>query len=924
MPELPTGTVTFLFTDLEGSTRLWEEHPDAMRAALARHDEILREAVEKHEGHVVKTTGDGLHAAFAVATDAATAAVEAQRALLVEEWALPEPLRVRMGLHTGTAEIRDADYYGTAVNRAARVSAAAHGGQILMSATTSDLVRDDLPSDAMLRDLGEHRLRDLARAEHVFQLSAPGLEVEFPTLRSSDEPLGNLSPSLSSFVGRQSTVGSVATALLHDRLVTLTGVGGVGKTRLAAQVAAEVVARFRDGAWFCELAAVGTPDGLVQNVAATVGARPHPDAPLQATTVDFLRSKALLVILDNCEHLLGAAGRLAADILRACPEVRILATSREGLGVDGERIFAVGSLELPGGRDITSVAASEAAQLFAERGAAARAGFAIDETNAASIAEICTRLDGIPLALELAAARLSAMSASEIADHLDERFRLLAGGRQLAVERHQTLRSTVDWSYELLGDRERAVFDRSGVFVGSFDAAAATRVVGNDELESWDVLDALRDLVSKSMLVAEETRDGSTRYQLLETLRQYARERLDEAHATDHFRRRHAACYAEWAERAGPGLLGRDELEWRAALRVELDNLRAAVAWALDTADPADQELALRIVAALSFQATGDRASGISTWAAQALPFAEGARPALRIAVIGAAGWDSAMRLDYERARELTSTAFRLLEENPEVEWTSAAAAVGAAGVAALYTGRFEEASELAQRFVADERARSVAVAMFDAAVGTVPVMAELLGGNWPAAREHAEEAVAIARRVGNPSGIALALYVFGWALTYDDPPAALAAFDESIALVRSGASDQTFAHVLVRAGELRAAEGDAAALDDLREALVFADDVGSLVTTMSVLDYGMRILASLDHAELAAVIAGFLDSGEVISLNPVDGSEALARQRTRDRIERSLGATSFEEARRRGAPLSYRELSDLLLRELDEARRTT
>ncbi|MCJ7672425.1 MAG: hypothetical protein MUP67_10350, partial [Acidimicrobiia bacterium] len=349
-------------------------------------------------------------------------------------------------------------------------------------------------------------------------------------------------------------------ALRESRLVTLIGVGGVGKTRLAAQVAAEVLPRFSDGAWFCELAAAGDAAMLVEAVAATIGARPRPGVSLEASLVEFLRPRALLMVLDNCEHLLDAAGRLAESVLGDCAGVRILATSREALGVDGERLIPVRSLGLPADGDPAMATASDAVRLFENRGAAARPGFTIDASNAPSVVEICSRLDGIPLAIELAAARLAAMSPAEIAGHLDARFRLLTGGRRLAVERHQTLRSAVDWSYALLGDHERAVFDRLGVFVGSFDASAASAVAAVDGIESWDVLDALTSLVSKSMLMAEETSDGTTRYQLLETLRQYARERLDESGGTDSYRRLHAEHYARFTEQAGPALLGPDEL----------------------------------------------------------------------------------------------------------------------------------------------------------------------------------------------------------------------------------------------------------------------------------------------------------------------------------------------------------------------------
>jgi class 3 adenylate cyclase len=360
--------VTFLFTDLEGSTRLWEEQPDAMRDALARHDQILRDAVEKYEGQVVKTTGDGLHAAFGTAHDAVAASIEAQRGLDAEPWTLPDPLLVRMCIHTGEADLREGDYFGTAVNRAARVSAAAHGGQIIVSHATEELVRDHLPAVVTLEDLGEHHLRDLARPERVFQVQAPGLIRDFPPLRSLEAFPGNLPARQTSFVGRDKELGKIADALRSAPLVTLTGVGGVGKTRLAVQVAAQVLPHYPDGAWLCELATADSPDTLIQVVASALAVPSRSGMDQAQAVVEYLRAKHLLLVLDNCEHLLDPAGDLADRIVETCPNVRLLATSREGLAVDGEQVFPLRSLGLPdAGANTDAIEATEAVQLFVER-----------------------------------------------------------------------------------------------------------------------------------------------------------------------------------------------------------------------------------------------------------------------------------------------------------------------------------------------------------------------------------------------------------------------------------------------------------------------------------------------------------------------------------------------------------------------------
>ena len=531
---MPTGTVTFLFTDLESSTRLWEQYGEAMGAALARHDAVLRDAVRASGGYLVKTTGDGVHAAFGTADAALAAAVAGQRALVAEPWAAVPPLRVRMGIHTGAAEIRDGDYFGPTLNRAARLGAAAHGGQIVVSAASEELVRDSLPEPVTLRDLGEHRLRDLGRPEHVFQVDVAGLPTDFPPLRSLDAFPGNLPVQLTSFVGRGAELQALSEALRSGRLVTLTGVGGVGKTRLATQLAAEVLPAFPGGAWLCELAAAEDAESMTQLVAATLGVPPRPGVTLGESIVSFLQPKALLVVLDNCEHVIDAAGRLAERVVARCPDVRIVATSREGLAVAGEQVWPLRTLAVPEPAASTeAIVSDDAVLLFVDRARASRPDFAIDGANAEPVAEICRRLDGMPLAIELAAARVVSMSPREIAARLDERFRLLTGGRRTAVERHQTLRATLDWSYSLLDERDRRVFDRLGVFAGGFDAAAVEAVTAGDGVEGWDTIDALADLVAKSLVTTEARPDGTTRYEVLETIRHYSRERLDEAGDAD-------------------------------------------------------------------------------------------------------------------------------------------------------------------------------------------------------------------------------------------------------------------------------------------------------------------------------------------------------------------------------------------------------
>src|SRR5262245_505981 len=547
MAELPTGTVTFMLTDLEGSTRLWEERPAPMEQALVVHDEILRESVASHRGAVVDHGGDGMCVVFASASDAVAAGLEFLLNIAASADAETAGLLPRVALHAAEGVLRaDGRYVNQPLNRCARLLAAGHGGQVLVSESVEPLVRGALPPDAGLVDLGAQRLRDLVAPMGVFQVTHPDLRRQFPPLRSVDAFPGNLPVQLTSFVGRDAELAGIGKALDEWRMVTLTGVGGVGKSRLAVQVAAEVLPRFRDGAWLCELAVADDEDTMGQVVAAELGVSQRAGMSLAESVSDYLRPKELLLVLDNCEQLLGPASDFAEQVLRKCPGVRILATSREGLGVAGEHVWPLRSLPVPNTAG-TDIASSDAVILFIERAQAARASFALDVSNAAAVAEICRRLDGIPLAIELAAARMVSMTASEIRGLLDERFRLLTGGRRKSVERHQTLRATVDWSYSLLSEQERIVFDRLAVFAGGFDARAAQAVVTGDGVEAWDVLEALGELVAKSMIVAEDTAGDTTRYQMLETLGQYARERLDEHGDTDHWRHRHAEYFAAWA-----------------------------------------------------------------------------------------------------------------------------------------------------------------------------------------------------------------------------------------------------------------------------------------------------------------------------------------------------------------------------------------
>jgi predicted ATPase len=549
---------------------------------------------------VFSTMGDGMAAVFASAREGVRA-VLAQQGLAAVDWGeVTGPLVARMGLWTGEGVLGGENYLNQPLNRCARLMAAGHGGQVLVSAATEVLVREELPDGCALADLGEHRLRDLARPVRIFQLAAPGLRMEFPPLRTLEAFAGNLPVQLSSFVGREDELAGVAAAVARSPLVTVTGPGGVGKTRLALQAAADQLPSFPDGAWLCELAPAGDEQMMAQAVLTALRARPRPGLSAAGSVVEFLRTRtALLLVLDNCEHLAAAAAALAADVLRGCPGVRILATSRKPLGVGGEQVFGLRPLSLPPPEaTLTAAGASDAVSLFAQRAAAARSDFALSPANVAAVGEICRHLDGIPLAIELAAARTAAMRPAEIAGLLDERFRLLTRGRSDAAVRQQTLQATVEWSYALLGQADRHVFNCLGVFPASFDADAAAGIAAADGVERWDILDSLTALVGQSMVVQEEGPDQASRYRLLETMRAYARQHLADGDL-GRLQHRHAEYYAAFAERAGREVVGSAQLQWQPRIRAERDNLQAAVTWALASGGQA-RPLAFRIAAALA------------------------------------------------------------------------------------------------------------------------------------------------------------------------------------------------------------------------------------------------------------------------------------------------------------------------------------
>ncbi|HEY1015225.1 MAG TPA: adenylate/guanylate cyclase domain-containing protein, partial [Herpetosiphonaceae bacterium] len=468
MSEAAANELTFLFTDIEGSTSLWEHQPEAMQAALARHDALMRQHIRRRHGRVFKTVGDAFYAVFANALEALRAAIDLQHALHEADWGGIDEIKVRMAIHTGGAEQRNGDYFGPTLNRIARLLAVAHGGQILLSGATRQAIGDELPGEAELRDMGQYQLRDIIRIEQIFQVLAPGLPDEFPPLHASTSTPHNLPVQVTSFIGREELISQSCQQLRQTHLLTLTGSGGTGKTRLSLQVAERLLRRFPDGVWFVELAPLSDPSLVPQAIGQAVRLREERDQPLMMTLGEYFGAKQMLLILDNCEHLIDAAAQAAEALLRQCPQLRVLATSREALSIAGETTLRIPSLQLPdpAGEDLEPLAASEAVRLLLDRVRAVQPSFALTAQNAAAIAAICRRLDGIPLALELAAARFKVMDVESIAGRLDDRFKLLTSGNRTALPRQQTLRALIDWSHDLLAQTEQILLRRLAVFAG--------------------------------------------------------------------------------------------------------------------------------------------------------------------------------------------------------------------------------------------------------------------------------------------------------------------------------------------------------------------------------------------------------------------------------------------------------------------------
>ena len=654
-PDLPSGTVTFLFTDIQGSTKLAQEQRDTWEVLRTRHHAILRAAIEANHGHVFQIIGDAFCVSFHTVREALQASIAAQLGLLAENWG-KTPIQVRMGINTGAAQAgSNADGSGgytgySTMARTQRVMSTAHGGQILLSNASAELLLGEFPAGVSLRDMKEHRLKGLLNPEHLRQVVAAGLPQDFPALQTLNSIPNNLPIQLTSFIGREQEIAEIKRLVEHNRLVTLTGSGGVGKTRHSLQVAAEVLDAFPDGTWLVELATVSSPELVPLALASVLGVHEDQARPLMTALQDHLQPKTILLLLDNCEHLLEACAQLANALLHACPHLKILVSSREALGMAGEVSFRVSSLSLPDAQHLPSLerlTQYDSVRLFIERAVAVKSDFIVSNHNAPAVAQICSRLDGIPLAIELAAARLRGLTAGQISERLDDRFRLLTGGSRTALPRQQTLRAMIEWSYDLLSEAERVLLRRMAVFVGDWTLEAAEAVCAEPEssasatlplaqaqagqdgaaqsqapvppapmgqaITTPDVMDLLLRLVDKSLIVPEE-RGGQARYHMLESIREFAHDKLQESGEEAWLRLRHLEYFLKFMEQAEARLQGAENLIWLHQLGAEYENLQAALEWAKEAGST---QPALRLSRAMEQLADVRSLQGVGT---QAIP----------------------------------------------------------------------------------------------------------------------------------------------------------------------------------------------------------------------------------------------------------------------------------------------------------------
>jgi predicted ATPase/class 3 adenylate cyclase/Tfp pilus assembly protein PilF len=803
-----SGTLTFLFTDVVGSTRLWEQYTNQMRQTMVRHDEIIESLVAYHRGNVVRPRGEGdsRFAVFGRATDAVVAAIQIQRSFSEEPWSIPMPLKVRIALHTGEAELREGDYYGPAVNRCARLRSVAHGGQTLLSQATYNLINDALPDGITLFDLGEHSLKDLIRTERIYQLNISGLPAEFPKLQTKNNSYTNLPITLTSFIGRENEIHELKELLKTRRMLTIFGSGGSGKTRLAIQVANDLTNSFPDGVWFVDLSPLSNSTHISSYIMSDLGIREEVNSSPERALIDFMRGKSMLLFLDNCEHILSGVTPLVDMLLREASNLSILATSRTPIGVVGEMVWRIPPLATPELNceiPLEKLVQFEAVKLFVERAVSARADFTMTSKNAFAIARICARLDGIPLAIELAAARVRILSVIDIATRLDDRFRLLVSP-QNAIPRHKTLRSLIDWSYDMLPEKERILLRRLSIFAGGWTLNAAEEICADGNINSFEILDLLANLVDKSLVIAE-TKGGGERYHFLETIRQYAQERLLESQDMEEFPDRHAQYFTAIVEEAFGQLWGQNQAHWLEQLESEHDNLRSAMDWL--TQMKIDDDRLLRLATSLwrFWEIRGYLNEGRARLEV-ALEHSPTSSHLLRGQALRGAGMLAFQQGDYERATALHGQSLSLFRDIGDK--LGIGRELSALGEIAKIQGNYSQSIELHTESLAirHEIADKEGVAV---SLGHLGIIARDRG-QYPYARELLEESLRLSRELKDKLMTAQALQSLGLvAFNLCEYPRATDLFEEASTLYRELNDRLGISNALQHLGTMAKDQGD-------------------------------------------------------------------------------------------------------------------
>ena len=914
MPTLPSGTVTFLFTDIEGATRLIQHFPDAASRAFADHRRLLRDIVESAEGHVYQDQGERFLFVFQRAKDAVLAAVAAQRGLAGHQW--PDGVRpyVRMGLHSGEPASSGDEYVGLDVHRAVRICAAAHGGQILVSQTTRDLVEADLPDEIGLRDLGSHRLKDLRRPERIFQVVAADLQSAFPPLVTLDVLPNNLPVQLTSLVGREREIAETKRLLPTTPLLTLTGSGGCGKTRLALQVAAEVLEGYADGVWFVELAPISDPALVPQRVASALNIQEQPGRSILAALIDHLQPQQVLLVLDNCEHVLSACAQLSNALLRACPRLRILATSREGLGIAGELTYRVPSLSIPDLRvagPLNGLVQYGAVRLFVERATFASPEFRLTPERALAVSQICARLDGIPLAIELAAVRVKAMGVEQIASRLDDRFHLLTGGSRTALPRQRTLRGAIDWSYDLLPESERVLLRRLAIFSGGFTLEASEAICAGDGVTGDEILELLTHLVEKSLVVTEE-HDGEEWYRLLDTIRQYALNTLRDAEEEHTLRRRHRDWYVGLAERAETGMQGAMQGRWLERVEREHDNFRAALAWS--KTGPAGAEEHLRLAGALWFFwfMRGYLSEG-REWLEGALSAGGGASASARAKALNGAGLLAWRQGDDARAAVLGEEGLALCRQMRYK--LGIGYSLHTLAVVARRRGDNARAAALGEESLTVVRDVGYKWGIAHA-LDTLGDLARHQG-DYERAATLLEESLGLFRELKDKGGIASSLYYLGLvALHRGDEERARVLFEECLALFRELKDKGGIAWALHHLGGAVRSSGEydrAAAL--LEESLAVFRELGQRPAIAVSLERLAGVAAARGEKERAAHLFGAADALRQATGSRPSPSARADAERDRADLRAVMGEQAFAAAWASGRGMTLEQAIEHALR---------